>query len=413
MHGGNRKKLGNMNDSSQDGNDDYEEQIDETARYPKNKNNQNQSKHRDYRRKLDNMGGSSQDENDDYEVQIDEITRYLKNKNSQNLPMYAGNQRKLDNMNDSSQDENDDYEEQIDETTRYPKDKNNQNLSMHGGNQKKLDNNSDSSQDENDEYKESDFLSSGHANKKKERELYYEEQIDETTRYSKNKNNQNLFIQSDNRRKLDDNNVCDSQNSQNLTRDNRDNYSGNSQGKNRKPNNSSSIWPNLTTMPGMINRWMPGSSKDEDEIKVIFHVHFPEGIDKVGNPVVLGNVKELGSWKSPIVKLSPQNRTYWRSSPVIISLSSVRGEIQYKYAIHTPKPVFRGKEKIEFEGVNYGDNRILNIKRNDQFDIFKSNHQLPRLSYIHDFAFVDYIYNSINADNLKAKVMEYQHCSCA
>ncbi|GBC14226.1 hypothetical protein GLOIN_2v1789429 [Rhizophagus irregularis DAOM 181602=DAOM 197198] len=409
MHGGNRKKLGNMNDSSQDGNDDYEEQIDETARYPKNKNNQNQSKHRDYRRKLDNMGGSSQDENDDYEVQIDEITRYLKNKNSQNLPMYAGNQRKLDNMNDSSQDENDDYEEQIDETTRYPKDKNNQNLSMHGGNQKKLDNNSDSSQDENDEYKESDFLSSGHANKKKERELYYEEQIDETTRYSKNKNNQNLFIQSDNRRKLDDNNVCDSQNSQNLTRDNRDNYSGNSQGKNRKPNNSSSIWPNLTTMPGMINRWMPGSSKDEDEIKVIFHVHFPEGIDKVGNPVVLGNVKELGSWKSPIVKLSPQNRTYWRSSPVIISLSSVRGEIQYKYAIHTPKPVFRGKEKIEFEGVNYGDNRILNIKRNDQFDIFKSNHQLPRLSYIHDFAFVDYIYNSINADNLKAKVMEYQH----
>ncbi|CAB4437490.1 unnamed protein product [Rhizophagus irregularis] len=409
IHGGNRRKLGNISDSSQDENDDYEEQIDETTRYPKDKNNQNLSMHRGIQKKLDNTSDSSQGENDDYEVQVDETDEYPYNKNGQNLSTHESNRKKLDNMNDSSQDENDDYEgdyeEQTDETTEYPNNKNSQNLSIHGGDRRKLGNiiNISDSQDENDDY---------------------EEQIDETARYPKDKNNQNLSMHGGNQKKLDnmsysskdetdeykdDNNVSDSKNSQNLTRDNRDNYSGNSQGKDRKPNNSSSIWSNLTTMPDMINKLMSGSSKDEDKIKVIFHVHFPEDIDKVGNPVVLGNVKELGSWKNPIVKLSPQNRTYWRSSPVIISLSSVRGEIQYKYAIHTPKPVFRGKEKIEFEGVNYGDNRILNIKRNDQFDIFKSNHQLPRLSYIHDFAFVDYIYNSINADNLKAKVMEYQH----
>ncbi|UZO04042.1 uncharacterized protein OCT59_024441 [Rhizophagus irregularis] len=438
-HGGNRRKLGNISDSSQDENDDYEEQIDETTRYPKDKNNQNLSMHRGIQKKLDNTSDPSQGENDDYEEQVDETNKYPYNKNGQNLSTHDSNRKKLDNMNDSSQDENDDYEgdyeeqtdetteypnnknsqnlpihggdrrklgniinisdsqdenddyeEQIDETARYPKDKNNQTLSMHGGNQKKLDNMSYSSKDENDEYKDSDFLPSGHVNK----------------------NNQNLFIQGDNRRKLDDNNVNDSQNSQNLTRDNEDNYSGNSQEKNRKPNNSSSIWPNLTTMPGIINRLMPGSSKDEDEIKVIFHVHFPEGIDKVGNPVVLGNVKELGSWKSPIIKLSPQkNRTYWRSSPVIISSSSVRGEIQYKYAIHVPAKTLYGlgrfgREEIIFEGNGDRDNRMLNIERNNQFDIFINNNQLPRLypNTIRDFAFVDYIYNSINADNLKAKM---------
>ncbi|PKY58594.1 hypothetical protein RhiirA4_480640, partial [Rhizophagus irregularis] len=147
-------------------------------------------------------------------------------------------------------------------------------------------------------------------------------------------------------------------------------------------------------------------------------------IDKVGNPVVLGNVKELGSWKSPIVKFSPQNRTYWRSSPVIISLSSVSGEIQYKYAIHvSAKPLYSlggfgresvlhgREERIIFEGNGNRDNRMLNIERNNQFDIFINNNQLPRLypNTIRDFAFVDYIYNSVKADNLKAKVLEYQH----
>ncbi|POG74252.1 hypothetical protein GLOIN_2v1577181, partial [Rhizophagus irregularis DAOM 181602=DAOM 197198] len=153
----------------------------------------------------------------------------------------------------------------MDETTRYPrypKDKNNQNLSMHGGNQKKLDNDRDSSQDENDEYKNSDLLPSGRANKKKERELY-EEQIDETTRYSKNKNNQNLSMHNDNRNELNYNdNVGDSQkysrsnkrnesesfyggsrkeitnnqNNQSSYRDNnKDYYNSNNQEKNRKP----------------------------------------------------------------------------------------------------------------------------------------------------------------------------------
>jgi len=40
----------------------------------------------------------------------------------------------------------------------------------------------------------------------------------------------------------------------------------------------------------------------------------PEEIGKTGYPVVLGNRKELGSWKQPIVKLrqpfQSQNPTY-------------------------------------------------------------------------------------------------------
>ncbi|RIA82804.1 hypothetical protein C1645_834788 [Glomus cerebriforme] len=35
----------------------------------------------------------------------------------------------------------------------------------------------------------------------------------------------------------------------------------------------------------------------------IFHVHLPENIEKVGNPVVLGDGKELGSWETPIIRL--------------------------------------------------------------------------------------------------------------
>ncbi|PKY31752.1 hypothetical protein RhiirB3_449516, partial [Rhizophagus irregularis] len=470
IHGGNQRKLDNISDSSQDENDDYEEQMDETTRYPrypKDKNNQNLSMHGGNQKKLDNNSDSSQDENDEYkdsdflpsgrankkkerelyEEQIDETTRYSKNKNNQKLSMH---QKKLDNDRDSSQDENDEYknsdllpsgrankkkerelyEEQIDETTRYSKNKNNQKLSMHGSYQKKLDNNF--SQDENDEYKGSGLLSSGRANKKKERESYYEEQVDKTSRYPKNKDNQNLSMHDDNRTELNYNdNVGDSQkynrsnkrneseitnnqNSQNPYRDNNDYYSSNNQEKNRKQNphsNNSYKWPN------MLNRWIPGGNKDEDKIKVIFHVHFPVGIEKTGNPVVLGNVKELGSWEFPLVKLISQNQTYWRSDPVIIPLSSVRGEIQYKYAIHVPaKPLYRlggfgGEEKIIFEGSDNRDNRMLNIERNNQFDIFINNHQLPRLypNTIRDFAFVGYIYNSITVDNLKAKIMEYQH----
>jgi hypothetical protein len=66
-----------------------------------------------------------------------------------------------------------------------------------------------------------------------------------------------------------------------------------------------------------------------------------------------------------------------------------------------------------FEGNDDQDSRILNILRIDQFDIWKNNNLSERYcihnNNIDDFAFVDYIYNTIKANNLKDKVMEYQH----
>ncbi|UZO24837.1 uncharacterized protein OCT59_017131 [Rhizophagus irregularis] len=132
-----------------------------------------------------------------------------------------------------------------------------------------------------------------------------------------------------------------------------------------------------------------------------FHVLLPENIERNGQPVVLGNVKELGYWKNPIVKLRqlfPQNLTYWKSDPVTILVSNFE-KIQYKYAIYTSKSkLFGGEEKIEFEGIDAQDNRTLNIGINDHFDIWK----------IREFAFVDYIYDSIEANNFKDKVVDYQ-----
>ncbi|GBB96188.1 hypothetical protein RclHR1_00270034 [Rhizophagus clarus] len=161
-------------------------------------------------------------------------------------------------------------------------------------------------------------------------------------------------------------------------------------------------------------------NENVNEIRVIFHVHLPEDIEKHGTPVVLGDGKELGLWEKPIVKLHqpfPQTPTYWRSDPVIISLSSFSeiNDIQYKYAIHISKYTLRGKdERIAFEGNSNKDNRTLDIGRNDQFDIWKNNYNMPEkyhtsVNNIRDFAFVDYIYNSIKDNNLKDKVMEYQH----
>jgi hypothetical protein len=157
-------------------------------------------------------------------------------------------------------------------------------------------------------------------------------------------------------------------------------------------------------------------ASDDDEIKVIFHVHLPERIEKHGQPVVLGNVKELGSWKRPIIKLyqpydDGRNSTYWRSDQITISMSNIEfnRDIRYKYAL-TVGYVF---EKVVFEGNSDREDRTLDIKRNDQFDLWKNSDELPSKyqlrGNIHDFAFVDYIYDSISIYNLKDKVMEYQH----
>ncbi|CAB4390800.1 unnamed protein product [Rhizophagus irregularis] len=146
-----------------------------------------------------------------------------------------------------------------------------------------------------------------------------------------------------------------------------------------------------------------------------FHIHLPEGIENIGQPIVLGDIKELGFWENPVVKLFqpfPKNPTYWHSEPIIISVSNIpeKNYIQYRFAIHIPKPPFH--EKNVFEGNSDEDNRILDIEKENQFAIWKNNFNLSQklsLDQIQDYAFVDYIFNSIEIHNFKDKVMEYQH----
>ncbi|RIA80717.1 hypothetical protein C1645_838197, partial [Glomus cerebriforme] len=151
-----------------------------------------------------------------------------------------------------------------------------------------------------------------------------------------------------------------------------------------------------------------------------FHVHLPEEIEKCGQPVVIGNVKELGLWEKPIVKLRqpfPQNPTYWQSEPVVISFLNVQvnDDIKYKYAIHMPRSYYGREEKIVFEGNYDSDNRILDTVRSDQFCIWENNFEINQRFHINpnminDFAFIDYVFNSIKSpDDLKDKIMIYQY----
>ncbi|RIA86038.1 hypothetical protein C1645_741135 [Glomus cerebriforme] len=141
-----------------------------------------------------------------------------------------------------------------------------------------------------------------------------------------------------------------------------------------------------------------------------FHIHLPGGIEQIGQPIVLGDGIELGSWKNPIVKLHrpfPKNSTYWQSEPVTIFKTN---NIKYKFAIHisTSSPDDEG-ESI-FEGNSPEDNRILDIKRENQFAIWKNNTGSNIcLDKVQDYAFVDYIYDSIRVYNLNEKILEYEY----
>ncbi|GES90916.1 hypothetical protein GLOIN_2v1785271 [Rhizophagus clarus] len=375
----------------------------EPSRNSKNKNNQNRSTRRDMQKKLDenddyddgyppSSGRVNEEDVDSYndEHTTSESSRNSKNKNNQNRSTRRDMQKKLDENDDyddgyppsSGRVNEEDVESYNDEHTtsepnRNSKNKNNQNRSTHGDMQKKIDNASDSQNESYDDNisdsQKGDFQSSEHslANKQKEVEESesYRGQRDEDTHYP------------------------EYHDSQSLSSDNRDHHSNNNREKGWKKYVSNAL-------KGFIN-------KGSDEIKVTFHVHFPEDIDNVGKPVILGNVKELGYWEKPIVKFRKINCTYWRSEPVTISLSANENcEIHYKYAIYLFKHY--GGGEIVFEGYDDRDNRTLNIERNDQFDIFINNHSF-QLQYIRDFAFVDYIFNSIRDNNLKDKVMEYQH----
>ncbi|RIA86037.1 hypothetical protein C1645_741134 [Glomus cerebriforme] len=146
-----------------------------------------------------------------------------------------------------------------------------------------------------------------------------------------------------------------------------------------------------------------------------FHAHLPEGIEEIGQPIILGDIKELGFWETPIVKLHrpfPKSPTFWQSEPITISITNIpeKNYIQYRFAIHLLKPTFH--EKHVFEGNDDKDNRVLEIEIENQFAIWKNNFDLSQklnLDQIQGDVFVDCIFNSIGVYNLKDKVMEYQY----
>ncbi|CAG8439660.1 11533_t:CDS:10 [Acaulospora colombiana] len=154
---------------------------------------------------------------------------------------------------------------------------------------------------------------------------------------------------------------------------------------------------------------------DEDFISVIFHVHVD--CDGLGSPFVFGNVKELGNWNSPIVRLRKSNRktphgvrnTYWFSEPVKISLANLENasEVRYKYGIVvSQQTASRKSEKVIFEGFETQYERTLLLQCGNQYDIWENNELLA--AEIKDFAFLNIIYDSLNSSNLKEKIIELQ-----
>ncbi|CAG8777321.1 31243_t:CDS:2 [Gigaspora margarita] len=156
---------------------------------------------------------------------------------------------------------------------------------------------------------------------------------------------------------------------------------------------------------GTLSRFI---GKDDDEykecIQVTFHVHLPQHIERFGEPVVVGSCKELGNWKMVTILLTQPNKrefpTYWRSQPIEIQPS--KDEIKYKYGVFD-----RSGGRVEFEGVGESNNRILDTKTNDQYDIWQNN--IPfRIFKLNEFAFIRCIYDAVNDENLKDKVMQFQ-----
>ncbi|CAG8532664.1 1628_t:CDS:2 [Scutellospora calospora] len=156
-----------------------------------------------------------------------------------------------------------------------------------------------------------------------------------------------------------------------------------------------------------------------EHIKTVFHVHLPLNVKELGVPVIVGNIKELGSWNDPIVKLhqisrrTPPNcsNTYWVSDPVSISLKNLESiqEIRYKYVI-VPSQLTTRKTKdfktMIYEGFDDTSERVLLLREN-QYDIWKNNEFL-NISQVKDYYFAELIFNSLTPENLKEKIIEYQ-----
>ncbi|CAG8503791.1 15158_t:CDS:10 [Dentiscutata erythropus] len=122
-----------------------------------------------------------------------------------------------------------------------------------------------------------------------------------------------------------------------------------------------------------------------------------------GEPVVIGSCKELGNWE--MIKFTQpyeQYPAYWRSPPVEIQLIG-GNEIMYNYGIFDQK-------KISIENEEDGEiqKRTLDIRTNDQYDIWQNNRNHHIVLDPKEFAFIKCIYDTVNIENLKYKVMQFQ-----
>ncbi|CAG8741893.1 2597_t:CDS:2, partial [Acaulospora morrowiae] len=138
---------------------------------------------------------------------------------------------------------------------------------------------------------------------------------------------------------------------------------------------------------------------------------------RLGSPFVFGNIKELGNWETP-VKLRQSTRrtphgvhdTYWFSEPIKIYLSDLENipEIRYKYGIAiSQQAILRKNVDVILEGFDAQYERVLWFQGSiNQYDVWENNDLLA--FEVKDFAFLDIIYNSLNAGNLKEKIFEFQ-----
>ncbi|CAG8538237.1 13244_t:CDS:1, partial [Acaulospora morrowiae] len=153
--------------------------------------------------------------------------------------------------------------------------------------------------------------------------------------------------------------------------------------------------------------------------EITFHVHMPNRFDRSLQPLVLGSVRELGTWCYPVVKLrqNDTNSTYWFSDPVKICIKD--HPIYYKYALYLPKKdqsLFDilgdnvlGSSTIVMEGNSEPCNRLLSY-RGFQYDVWKTNDakKLYSPDLNKDYKFVDVVYESVTSENIKEKIMEFQ-----
>ncbi|CAJ0822910.1 8208_t:CDS:2 [Entrophospora sp. SA101] len=159
------------------------------------------------------------------------------------------------------------------------------------------------------------------------------------------------------------------------------------------------------------------SSRDDDDknkesIKVYFHVHFPSNIENRGEPVICFFPGQNENIIMPLKQPHKRNHlhshtTYWAIEiPIPVTLFNEKKEIIYRYGL-----CVRYKDDAKVFNEELDEYRILRAKSGNLYDIVgKIN--LPTRCYfttmIEDFQFLYIIVESLNSNNLKEKLEEYQ-----